>query len=207
MPHPTLAPRTITLSARLREGTASVRDDREILAGRVSWLDYRLYLLRMYGFYTTIERTLASSRQLAAVIADAPLRNHKAALIAHDLVALGVDRSELAGVPRIELAAQLALPEALGWTYVVESAALAGRQLVRHLARQLPEEIQVASAYLRCYGEVAQERWRELGVALDAFGDAGRDADRVVEAARDGFLRFHAWVRPAVQPRPSRIHA
>src|SRR5262249_37220980 len=136
MPHSMVAPCT-TLTARLREATAPVRDDREILAGRVSWLDYRLYLLRMYGFYAALERTLASSRQLAAVIADAPLRNHKAALVAHDLVALGVDRGELAGVPRMELAAQLALPEALGWTYVVESAALAGRQLIRHLTRQL----------------------------------------------------------------------
>jgi heme oxygenase len=207
MPHSTVAPRPITLTARLREATASVRDDRDILAGRVSWLDYRLYLLRMYGFHASIERTLASSRQLAAVVADAPLRNHKAALVAHDLVALGVDRSELAAVPRMAFAAQLALPEALGWTYVVESATLAGRQLIRHLARQLPDEIQVASAYLRCYGEVVQERWLELGVALDAFEDVERDGDRVVESAREGFLRFHAWVRPAVQPRPSRIHA
>lgn len=207
MPHPIVATRTTTLTARLREATAGVRDDREILAGRVSWLDYRLYLVRMYGFYAGIERTLAGSRQLAAVVADAPLRNHKAALVAHDLVALGVDRGELAQFPRMAFAASLALPEALGWTYVVESATLAGRQLVRHLARQLPEEIQVASAYLRCYGDVAAERWRELGVALDASEDAERDGDRVIEAARDGFLRFHAWVRPAVQPRPSRIHA
>jgi heme oxygenase len=207
MPHPTVAPRTSSLTARLREATAGVREDREILAGRVSWLDYRLYLVRMYGFYTAIERTLGSSRQLAAVVSDAPLRNHKAALVAHDLVALGVDRTELAQFPRMAFAAALALPEALGWTYVVESATLAGRQLLRHLARQLPDEIQVASAYLRCYGEVAQERWRELGVALDAFPDADRDGDRVIEAARDGFLRLNAWVRPAVQPRPSRIHA
>ena len=193
--------------ARLREATAGVREDREILAGRVSWLDYRLYLVRMYGFYTSIERTLASSRQLARVVSDAPLRNHKAALVAHDLVALGLDRGELVQSPRMAFAATLALPEALGWTYVVESATLAGRQLVRHLARELPDEIQVASAYLHCYGDVAQERWRELGVALDAFEHADRDGDRVIEAARDGFLRLHAWVRPAVQPRPSRIHA
>jgi heme oxygenase len=207
MPHSIVAPRLVALTARLREATASVRDDRDILAGRVSWLDYRLYLLRMYGFHTSIERILASSRQLAAVVPDAPLRNHKAALLAHDLVALGVDRSELVAVPRMAFVAQLALPEALGWTYVVESATLGGRQLVRHLARQLPDEIQVASAYLRCYGDVASERWRELGVALDAFEDGERDGDRVIEAARDGFLRFHAWVRPAVQPRPNRIHA
>jgi len=207
MPHPTVAPRTFTLTARLREATAGVREDREILAGRVSWLDYRLYLMRMYGFYAAIERTLAASRQLASVVSDAPLRNHKAALVAHDLIALGVDRGELAHFPRMSFAASLALPEALGWTYVVESATLAGRQVVRHLVRQLPDEIQVASAYLRCYGEVAQERWRELGEALDAFEDAERDGERVIEAAREGFLRLHDWVRPAVQPRPSRIHA
>lgn len=207
MPQPIVAPRTFPLSAHLREATAGVREDREILAGRVSWLDYRLFLVRMYGFYTVIERTLTASRQLAAVVPDAPLRNHKAALVAHDLVALGVDRSELAQLPRMAFEAQLALPEALGWTYVIESATLAGRQLMRHLARQLPEEIHVASAYLRCYGDVAQERWRELGEALDAFEDAERDRDRVIDAARDGFLRLHAWVRPAVQPRPTRIHA
>lgn len=207
MPHPIVAPRTSTLSARLREATAGIRDDREILAGRVSWLDYRLYLVRMYGFYTAIERALTASPDLVTVIADAPLRNHKAALVAHDLVALGVDRSELMQLPRMAFAASLPLPEALGWTYVVESVALGGRQIVRHLARQLPDEIQVASAYLRCYGDVAQERWRELGVALDACEDADREADRVIEAARDGFLRLHAWVKPAVQPRPTRIHA
>jgi heme oxygenase len=207
MPHPTVAPRSSTLTARLREATAVVRDDREVLAGRVSWVDYRLYLVRMYGFYAAIERTLASSRQLATVVADAALRNHKAALLAHDLIALGVDRGELAQFPRMTCAPTLALPEALGWTYVVESVTLAGRQLVRHLARQLPEEIQVASAYLRCYGDVVQERWRDLGIALDAFEGADRDGDRVIEAACDGFLQLHAWVRPAVQPRPNRIHA
>src|SRR5882672_5833511 len=96
MPHPTVALRTSILTVRLREATAGVREDREILAGRVSWLDYRLYLVRMYGFYAAIERTLVVSRQLAAVVSDAPLRNHKAALVVHDLVAFGVDRGELA---------------------------------------------------------------------------------------------------------------
>jgi heme oxygenase len=210
MPHPTVATvatRTTTLTARLREATAGVRDDREILAGRVSWLDYRLYLVRMYGFHAAIERTLAASRQLARVVADAPLRNHKAALVAHDLVALGVDRGELAQFPRMAFAASLALPEALGWTYVVESATLSGKQLARHLARQLPTEIQCASAYLGCYGDEAPERWRQLGIALDGFVAATRDGDRVIAAAHDGFLRLRAWVRPALQPRSSRIHA
>ena len=206
MPQTLMASQTC-LIARLRDAIASVRDDREILAGRVSWLDYRLFLVRMYGFYSAIERTLGASRLLTTVVADARLRNHKAALLAHDLVALGVEHRDLAQCPRMVLAGSLALPEALGWTYVVESVALGGKQLARHLARQVPAEIQAASAYLRCYGDEAPERWRELGVALDRFAGAERDGDRVVEAACDGFIRLHAWVRPAVQPRQNRIHA
>ena len=193
--------------ARLRDATAMVRDDREVLAGRVSWLDYRLYLIRMYGFHAAVERALTANRQLVTVITDAPLRNHKAALLAADLVALGVDRRGLAELPRMELPAALALPEALGWTYVVESATLSGKQLVRHLARQLPAEIQTASAFLRCYGDEAPERWRQLGAAFDAIELAERDGDRVIEVARDGFVKLRGWVHPALQPRPARIHA
>ena len=192
--------------ARLREATAVVREDRELFAGRVSWLDYRLFLMRMYGFHAAIERALIESRQLRAVVVDAPLRNHKSALLAHDLVVLGVQRSDLANLPRMTIA-PLALPEALGWTYVVESGTLVGKQLVRHLARRLPAEIETASAYLRCYGDDAGERWRVLGVALDAFECADRDRERVIEAACDGFIQLRTWVRPALQPRSNRIHA
>lgn len=200
------ASRTPGLMSRLREATAAVREDRELFAGRISWLDYRLYLVRMYGFHAAIERALTASRQLAAVVADAPLRNHKTALIAHDLVVLGVQRNDLAQLPRMTVA-PLALPEALGWTYVVESATLAGKQLARHLARRLPAEIQTASAYLRCYGDDAAERWRELGIAFDAFECADRDGERIIETACDGFIQLRTWVRPAQQPRSTRIHA
>jgi heme oxygenase len=193
--------------ARLRDATAVVREDRELLGGRVSWLDYRLFLIRMYGFHAAVERALAQCRELASVVEDAPLRNHKAALLAADLVALGVERRDLPQLPRMTIAGPLELADALGWTYVVESATLRGKQLVRHLARQLPVEIQTASAYLRCYGDEAPERWRQLGVALDALDLTDRDSDRVIDAARDGFMQLHGWVRPALQSRTTRIHA
>jgi len=195
-----------TLTARLREATAMVRD-REPLAGRVSWLDYRIYLLRMYGFHAALERVLMSSRQVAMVVPDAAMRNHKAALLAHDLIALRVSPRELAQLPRMTFAPSLALPDALGWTYVVESTTLGGKQLARHLARQIPAEIESASAYLGCYGDEAPERWRAFGVALDRCEEAGCDGDRVIAAARDGFLQLRAWVSPVLQPQPSRIHA
>jgi heme oxygenase (biliverdin-IX-beta and delta-forming) len=206
MLHPNVASRTPGLTARLRDATAGVREDRDLLAGRVSWPDYRLFLVRMYGFHAALERALTASKPLAAAIADAPLRNHKASLLAADLVALGVDRRELSQLPRMTFA-PLALPEALGWTYVIESATLSGKPLVRHLSRQLSAELQAASAYLRCYGDEAPERWRQLGVALDAIELTERDSDRVIDTACDGFVQLRTWVRPERQPRTTRIHA
>lgn len=205
MPQPSL-PRS-NLSARLRDATATVRDDRDILAGRVSWLDYRLYLVRLYGFYAAVERALGGSRGLSGVLSDASLRNHKASLIAHDLVALGVDRRDLMQCPRMKFAGALPLADALGWTYVLEAATLSGKQLARHLIRQLPSEMETASAFLGCYGDEAQQRFREVASALDTYDEQTGEGDRVVEVAREGFLQLHAWVRPALQPRPSRIHA
>jgi len=193
--------------AQLRDATAVIREDRDLLAGRVSWLDYRLYLARMYGFHAAIERALMSSRQLATVVDDAKLRNHKAALLAHDLVALGIERHDLTRLPRMPVAGSLQLPEALGWTYVVESLTLGGKQLIRRLSRQLPPEVMTASAYLGCYGEEVTERWRQLGDALDDFEHVDRDGDRVVAAASAGFLRMRSWVQPVLPARPSRLHA
>lgn len=213
------------LMTRLNAATASLHEDRELFAGRVSWLDYRLYLVRLYGFHAAVEAGLTAFRPLASVVADAALRNHKTALLAADLVALGVDRRDLCQVPRMAFAVSLALPEALGWTYVVESATLRGKHLARRLARQLPDEMQRASAYLGCYGDEAVTRWRELGDAIDAFGRAQArrseiaadrepeasssepDCARVIEAARDGAIQLRCWVGPVLQPRTSRRHA
>jgi heme oxygenase len=207
MAHPHVAIRPLSLTAQLREATAMIREDRELLAGRVSWMDYRLFLARMYGFHSAIERALGSSRQLATVVPDAGLRNHKAALLAHDLVALGVERRDLIQLPRMPFAGTLPLPEALGWQYVLESLTLNGKQLVRHLARQMPVELQTASAYLGCYGDEVTERFRQVCSAIDTFDATERDADRIVAAASEGFLQLRGWVHPGVQPRPSRIHA
>lgn len=226
--------RAPTLMARLSAATAVLRDDRELLAGRASWLDYRLYLVRMYGFHAAVERALTGFRPLATVVADAELRNHKTALLAYDLVALGVQRCHLAQLPRMAFPRALVLAEALGWTYVAEAQALGGKHLARSLARHLPAEIQCASAYLGCYGDEAATRWRELGDAIDAFAlgrspaptalaarssaaqrtpepgelaDAERACERVIDTARDGLEHLRRWLGPVLQPRASQRHA
>lgn len=202
-----VAPRLPSLMMRLRDATATVREDRELLSGRVSATDYQGFLLRMYGFYAAVERALTGTRPLRAVVKDAGLRNHKSALLAADLVALGMDRWSLNGTPRMAFAGALPLADALGWTYVLESFTMTNKQVARRLVRQLPGQMALASAYLGCYGDEAPERWRELGDALDACELSPRDSDRAVESAREGFARLTSWLRPALPAKPSRIHA
>src|ERR1041384_6482811 len=65
-----LVSRTPTLTARLSAATAALQD-LGLFAGRVSWLDYRLGLVRLYGFHASVEAALTAFRPLAGVVPDA----------------------------------------------------------------------------------------------------------------------------------------
>jgi heme oxygenase len=177
----------------------TIESEIELVTDRVSWLDYRLYLFRMYGLHAPIERALGTTRGLTAVVEDAPLRNHKVALIAHDLIALGVDRRDLPELPRMAVPALHDLAEALGWMFVLESWTLGGAQLRTHLHKHLPLEIGSASAYLDCYGDEAVARWRELGSAVERYAArSGSDTiDQIAAGAAECLHRLQRWFRPA----------
>ena len=203
--------------ARLRAETGvlqgRVERDLALFGDAASWLDYRLYLCRMYGFLVPVERALGETPCLTAVISDADLRNDKAALLAEDLVALGVERSQLAQLPRISVPLLDELPEALGWMYVIEAAAVEGEMLARHLEPRLSSELDCASAYLHCYGDDVHARWHEFSAEIDAYVDraASGACDRIVLAATDCLIRLHRWLASSTamagQPRASRLHA
>jgi heme oxygenase len=161
-----------------------------------SWLDYRLYLCRMYGFLVPVERVLRDTPELATVVADADLRNNKVALLARDLAALGVERGHLAQIPRISVPLVDELPEALGWMYCIEALSLEGEDLVRQLAPRLWTEIEGASSYLCCYGDEVLARWRAFSAAIDAYVNRVDPAvcDRIVLAATDCLIRLHRWL-------------
>ncbi|HEU0033076.1 MAG TPA: biliverdin-producing heme oxygenase [Kofleriaceae bacterium] len=187
--------------ARLQAETSELRHrveaELDLRAETTSWLDYRLYLFRMYGFFIGAERALASVEALAQVVPDASLRNKKIHLLAHDLVALGVERRDLNELPRMPTPGFLELPEALGWMYVLERTTLDSRALAQHLARVLPLEMESAAAFLGCYGDEVSARWQSFGVALDAYASDAGVEDRIVTAALDCLLRLHRWLRPA----------
>lgn len=192
---------------RLRAETAElhqrVEAELDLFDARTSWLDYRLFLFRMYGFHVPVEQALSVAPGLDRVVGDIAQRTIKAPLLANDLLALGVDRRDLARLPSITAPVLDDLPEALGWLYVVEQTTLDGKTLRAHLASRLPLELEIASSYLGCYGDDAAARWRDLGAAIEAYATQTGTGDRIVAAASECLLRLHRWLRPASLPAPS----
>jgi heme oxygenase len=195
--------------ARLAGATRELRyRDLDRLADRPTWLDYRLFLFRMYALHVPAELELGTV-DLDGVIADAKLRNHKVALLSHDLVSVGVGYRDLALLPRMDVPALADLATALGWMYVLEAATLDARALRGHLVTHLPVELESASAYLECYGKELESRWAAFGAALDDYAARSGRADAIVAAAVDCCERFARWLeppRPATARRPARTH-
>src|SRR4051812_38614377 len=144
-------------AARSAKLTGHTREALHRIDTALADLDERTFLCRMYGFHTPVERGLVAAVELDDVIADARLRTNKGALLSLDLLRHGVDRRELAAVPRMTVPELGDLAVALGWMYILETMTLAVRR--RRAAGD-------ASAYLRCYGKAAKTRWKELVAAI-----------------------------------------
>jgi heme oxygenase (biliverdin-IX-beta and delta-forming) len=166
--------------------------DRYLFCDRVSALEYRTYLARVYGFLAPLEAALAMAPELEHLI---DVRGRaKAALVAHDLLALGLSMNEVNELPQC-----LSIPTfrgpaaALGWMYIVERPLLASAVIRGHLATSLPTEMACASAYLMCYAGQVGGMWRSLGETMDRVASTTAIADRIVVAAHDAFRALRRW--------------
>lgn len=166
--------------------------DRYLFCDGVSALDYRTYLQRVYGFLVPLEAALASAPDLHEVI-DVRART-KSALVARDLIALGMAMAEVNQLPQCQGIPSFRGPAAaLGWMYVIERPLLASAVIRGHLAAQLPAEMLHASSYFMCYAGQVGAMWRELGEAMDRVAATPAIADRIVIAAHEAFRTLHRW--------------
>ncbi len=166
--------------------------DRYLFCDGVSSIEYRTYLARVYGFLAPLEAALAMAPDIEQII---DVRGRaKAALVAHDLLALGLTMTEVNELPQC-----LSIPTfrgpaaALGWMYVAERPLLASAVIRGHLSTYLPNEMAAASAYLMCYAGQVGGMWRGLGEAIDRVASTSVIADRIIVAAHDAFRAQHRW--------------
>jgi heme oxygenase len=201
----------LRLLARLNEetqqhhGEADGDVDRYLFRTQVTPEDYRTYLTRVYGFLVPLEANLAMAPGLDEVI-DVRIRA-KAALVVHDLLALGMTMNEVNELPQCQAIPQFRGPaNALGWMYVSERPLLASAVLKSHLTTYLRAEMAYASSYLSCYSGQVGSLWRDLGLAMNRVAYSQTVADRILMSAHEAFrtlIRFRATdvqgARPSVR--------
>lgn len=177
---------------QLHHAEADSDVDRYLFCEGGSAVDYRMYLQRVYGFLVPLEAALATAPDLDQLI-DVRSRA-KSALVARDLLALGMTMNEVNQLPQcMRIQAFRGPAAALGWMYVIERPLLASAVIRGHLAAQLPAEMLNASSFFMCYAGQVGAMWRELGDVMDRVAVTPAIADRIVVAAHDAFKTLHKW--------------
>ena len=184
----------LTTETQPYHGDADGDVDEYLFKPRVTAEDYRTYLCRHYGFLAPLEIALATAPSVGEVI-DVKARA-KSALIVHDLLALGMTVEDINALPQYAQVPSFRGPAgALGWMFAIERPLLSAAVIRGQLARFLPNQMAVASAYLGCYQGQVGARWRELGEAMDHVAYMPAVADRMVAAAQEAFRALARWRR------------
>ncbi|HEY8590220.1 MAG TPA: biliverdin-producing heme oxygenase, partial [Naasia sp.] len=177
-----------SLTARLRADNRDLHADIEARVGLPGSVrsrdDYVRLLTRLAAFHAAIEAELDDPRWRSRFTAlGVDLAAHRrSALLTQDLAALGA-KAPAPGEP-IGIAG---FEEALGTLYVVEGSTLGGKYLAPQIAEAVPD---APVAFFRSEGRGHPRPWQALKAAVDNFGEAAGDGDRVVEGARRAFGAF-----------------
>jgi heme oxygenase len=165
--------------------------DDEPLFGSTSAVDYRAYLMRMFGFVYPVERSILSTPKIGHYVDVRRFQKHE--LLRRDLASLRMSPEPVGGVPLCSVPLFDAPEEALGWAYLIERSALRHGELFRHLASAIPGEVAFASSYLKCYFGVAGEMWRGFADRLEVFERSPREVERLLESAKAAFRCYRTW--------------
>lgn len=180
----------LRLALETRQHHARADADRIMLMDASCELEYRRHLARIYGFEAPVETALERVPDIEPQVVAARKRADR---LRADLTALGMTTRQIDQLPRCVVAIQ-SPAQAFGWMFVVERLSLLAGLIRRHLARQLPDTMQVAGAYLGAYDDRAGALFRALG---DACGrHAGQNAVEpaaMVAAANRAFHRQRDW--------------
>ena len=185
------------LHLRLRRETAHHHETLErrlqLLEPELSLRRYRLVLQSFHGFYAPVEGELS---RLVATTASLgfPLRR-RAELLARDLLALGLSRSDIAGLPRCADLPRLYRTEHLaGCLYVLEGACLGGQIIAKALRGRLHLTNDHGLSFFVGDGSRTGARWRVVLRWLEDLMRRDAVGDEIVAAARETYCSLGSWV-------------
>lgn len=162
---------------------------------------YQRVLRTFYGFYAPVEAGLVRLAAAGPALSF-PLRA-RCELIESDLCALGLERRDLAGLPRCTDLPRLSCAEDLaGCLYVLEGACLGGQVIARALHQQLGVAKGSGASFFVGDAEATSARWIVVLAWLDGLARAGARSDEIVASACATFLTFAQWVEQQRASQP-----
>jgi heme oxygenase len=184
------------LRQRLKHETAALHRRLEAQLALLEPLSRHRYgrvLQTFYGYYAPLEaelvRLTASQGSLGF-----PLQA-RAALLEHDLVALGMTRGELAELPRCtELPELSCLEHAAGCLYVLEGASLGAQGIAPKLNQRLGVTAGNGASFFGGDAQATRSRWRLVVGCLEGLVRAGARSEQLVAAACATFSTLGRWV-------------
>jgi heme oxygenase (biliverdin-IX-beta and delta-forming) len=178
------------LLARLKRETSHLHqrleDGLDLFRSDFSLEDYRFLLGRFYGYYLPWEACAS------AVAPRLVSEREKRARLESDLLFLGLNASDLAGLARcLRLPPLDTLERVLGSMYVLEGATLGGRILERRV-RSLFQLSEGGCAFFSGYGERTAAMWKEFGLILENCPKASHE--ELVASAIATFETMGRWL-------------
>ncbi len=177
----------LALETTVHHGAA---DEHRLRGLNVTTLDdYRMFLARIFGFESVVERAVLRLQTREHVWLESRMRTP---LLREDLRVLGIGEDELARVPLSTAIHISSVADGLGWLFVLERLTLLAGQLRRHVEGALGSAVAGATRYLAARGD-------RPGAAFRAFGDwLGELAEThspsvIVRGASEAFRAQHHW--------------
>ena len=182
------------LSAEIKQETREAHQALEAIVVRklksiAGTKDYAWLLEKFYGFYHPLEQQL--HRFLDDEVVPLYSQRRRAGLILDDLQHLKT------GVEKLSLSADLPLVDnvnkALGAFYVLEGSTQGGSIIASMLTKhaQMPA---TAISFFNAYGENEKDMWQSFRERLDQLPAGTAAATEVINAGKETFEKFHAWI-------------
>jgi heme oxygenase (biliverdin-IX-beta and delta-forming) len=141
-------------------------------------------------------------QEIARYIGPAELPDYnerrKTEALAHDITGLGGTTAlKAAGHDLPQLHNRL---QAFGALYVIEGSTLGGQIISQMMAKQLNLRGDTGLSFFKGYGERSGQMWAAFKDALNAQATTPQEAEQLIAAANETFLKFKEWIHKAGQP-------
>lgn len=194
-----------TLPERLRVETRDLHEKIErnrwfsrLTAPDLTLGDYRAITARLFGHHAQAEAALIARASLLPASLDLTKRLKRTALLAADLLALGLSQAAIDALPRHAPFALDRPEDAWGLLYVLEGSTLGGQLIARHVGSVLGLDPASGASALVPHGTETGVLWRAFRERLTEAGLAGEACgDALVAAARAAFTELDDWVAAA----------